>query len=305
MEKRKNEAVSEGFTTSHAGTCAQKLRKKAFSKKEAQFEEKVFPGGTPFTSLKLSDIIINPKWVLRDEDELRLERMIKSLKRGFLQPVGVRPKNEKYELVYGYRRYKAAQKAGLKEIPAIVLNVDDEEAALLKGVENIQRRNLNPMKEAEYFMKLQREFGLSAREIARRLGLDVKYVTRRLQLLKLNPDVQECVYRGKLPFRLALELLKVKEPKHQAELANQYCMGQISRKEFLAKVNLASKLSERVMPREPVSIEQRTFTCFICGLQRPLNVRGGQILNNSICSTCAQWLLEEIIKIRREKGSTT
>jgi ParB/RepB/Spo0J family partition protein len=272
-------------------------------------DSKVLPGVAPCTvMLNPKEVRINKEFIIRDEDEVEpsLTDLVRSFKRsGVLQPIGVRRVGPNYELVFGYRRLLAALKAKLDKIPALVLEADDKEAMFKVLMENIHRKDPNPIVVAEYIKNLQSKFGLSAREIARETGVDVSYVTRRLKLLQLDPDVQECVYRGKLPFRLALELLKVKEPKHQAELANQYCMGQISRKEFLAKVNLASKLSERVMLREPVSIEQRTFTCFICGLQRPLNVRGGQILNNSICSTCAQWLLEEIIKIRREKGSTT
>ncbi|MEM3628761.1 MAG: ParB/RepB/Spo0J family partition protein [Candidatus Bathyarchaeia archaeon] len=288
-----------------------KPRKKALFRKEAQNAEKVSHGETLSTSkvlsVKLSDIIVPPNAVLRGEETLELDGLTKTLKRdGVIQPVGVKLKGDKYELVFGYRRFMAAKKAGLKEVPALVFNIiNDKQAAILRGLENFQRKNLNPIEEAEYFAKLQRNFGMSTREIAHALGLDKAHVSRMLQLLKLHPDVQECVYRKRLPVKLALMLLKVKDPKHQAELANKYALGEISRQEFLARARLTGKLAEHVRPREPSpNLGERSFTCFICGLQRPLTVRGGQILSASLCHACAQWLIEEIIKIRREKGAT-
>ena len=103
----------------------------------------------------------------------QLEELAASMREhGVLEPVIVRPKGKDYELVVGERRWRAAQLAGLKVIPAIVRELEDREALELALVENLQREDLNPMEEAEAFRRLADEFGLTQEEIAARVGRD-------------------------------------------------------------------------------------------------------------------------------------
>lgn len=143
-------------------------------------------------------------------DDLQLQELVDSIKEvGVLQPVVVRPGDDCYELIAGERRVRAATMAGLKEINAVVCNLNDREAAEAALVENIQRRNLHFLEEAEGFQKLIDHFHLTQSEVARKMGLGQSTVANKLRLLKLEPQVRERIYQLKLSERHARALLEL------------------------------------------------------------------------------------------------
>jgi ParB family chromosome partitioning protein len=115
-----------------------------------------------------------------------------------VQPVLLRRSNERYQLIAGERRWRAARLAGLTAIPAVVRELGDRDALELALTENLLREDLNPIEAAHGYEVLQQKHGLSHEEIATRLGLDRSTVTNTLRLLRLPPEVQELISQGKL-----------------------------------------------------------------------------------------------------------
>jgi len=131
-----------------------------------------------------------------------LDELALSLReRGIIQPIVVRPMRDAadgYEIVAGERRWRAAQRAGLHEVPVVVIEATDAEALQLAIIENVQRSNLNPLEEAEGYRALMEEFGNSQEEIARIVGKSRSYVANTLRLLKLPEPVKTYIHAGKL-----------------------------------------------------------------------------------------------------------
>ncbi len=158
--------------------------------------------------IPISSIRPNPYQPRVRFDAEGLEELVRSVKRhGVLAPVLVRPAGDGYELVAGERRWRAAQQAGLAEIPAVVREFSDLEALDLALVENLQRRALTPLETARGFERLHREFGLTHQEIAERVGVSRAQVTNMLRLLQLPEAVQALVDDGRLAPGLARALV--------------------------------------------------------------------------------------------------
>jgi ParB family chromosome partitioning protein len=131
-----------------------------------------------------------------------LDELVASLReRGIIQPIVVRALRgvaDGYEIVAGERRWRAAQRAGLHEVPVVVIEATDAEALQLAIIENVQRADLNPLEEAEGYRALMDEFGNSQEEIARIVGKSRSYVANTLRLLKLSDPVKAYIHSGKL-----------------------------------------------------------------------------------------------------------
>jgi ParB family chromosome partitioning protein len=142
-------------------------------------------------------------------DEASLAELAESIKaQGVMQPILVRPVEDgRYEIVAGERRWRAAQRAGLKEIPALVRVVPDQTALALSLIENIQREDLNPIEEAQGIKRLIDEFGLTHEAAARAVGRSRSAVTNLLRLTQLAPPVQTLLLAGKIDMGHARALL--------------------------------------------------------------------------------------------------
>lgn len=117
---------------------------------------------------------------------------------GVIQPIILRKLDKNYEIVAGERRYRATKSLGLKEIPAIVRTIDEENAAKLSLIENIQRENLNPIEEAAAYKKLMKDYGLKQEQLGEAVGKSRSYISNSIRLLNLNKKVLEYIYEGKL-----------------------------------------------------------------------------------------------------------
>ena len=141
----------------------------------------------------------NPRRVFA---EAELDELAASLReRGIIQPIVVRPARgvaDGYEIIAGERRWRAAQSAGLHEVPVVVIEATDAEALQLAIIENVQRADLNPLEEAEGYRALLEEFGNSQEEIAKIVGKSRSYVANTLRLLKLSDAVKAYIHSGKL-----------------------------------------------------------------------------------------------------------
>jgi ParB family chromosome partitioning protein len=152
-----------------------------------------------------------------------LQELSESISRyGILNPLTVRRKGDHYELVAGERRLRAAQLAGLDEVPCIVFDIDMEESGLIALVENLQRRDLDFIEEAEGLERLIRLFGLSQEECARRIGKSQSAVANKLRLLKLPSDVLEGLRDGGLTERHGRALLRLQEAEAQRAALSRF-----------------------------------------------------------------------------------
>src|SRR5688572_2791727 len=132
-------------------------------------------------------------------DEAKLAELAQSITaNGVVQPLLLRRKGPRYELIAGERRWRAAQLAGLSKVPAVIRSVSDDKVLELALIENIQREDLNPIEEARAYKKLIDSVGLTQETVAERVGRDRSYVTNYLRLLKLPNDLQDLLQRGKL-----------------------------------------------------------------------------------------------------------
>ncbi|MDF2953857.1 MAG: Chromosome segregation protein Spo0J [Thermodesulfobacterium sp.] len=159
---------------------------------------------------------------IKFEEDDHFKELVKSIKeKGILQPILVREKGGGfYECIAGERRLRAAKKAGLKEVPAIVKNFSDEEALVIALIENLQRKNLNPLEEAMGYKNLIEKFGYTQEEIAEKVGKDRATVANLLRLLKLPSVIQEDLLEERLTVGHAKALLSLDSEKKQIYARN-------------------------------------------------------------------------------------
>lgn len=155
-------------------------------------------------------------------DEKSLNELASSIKEhGIIQPLVLRRLGDKYEIIAGERRYKAAQLAGLTEVPAIISNIDDNKSAEIALVENVQRRNLNSLEEAKSYKKILDKEGLTQDELAKKIGVSQSAIANKLRLLNLTSEAQDALMNDKISERHARSLLSVSDPDKQKALLNK------------------------------------------------------------------------------------
>ncbi len=162
-----------------------------------------------------------------DEDSLtRLSESVRD--HGIVQPVLVRRRGDRYELIAGERRWRAAQLAGLQKVPAVVKEVADSDLLEIALTENVQREDLNPIEEANAYKKLIEQVGLTQDALAAKFGRDRSYITNYIRLLKLPPDIQELVETGRLSTGHARTILGLAHPDQQRRLARMVIEKEMS-----------------------------------------------------------------------------
>ncbi len=166
---------------------------------------------------------------------------------GILQPVLLRRKGPRYELIAGERRWRAAQRAAMKSVPAIVRNVPDERAVEMTLIENLQREDLNPLEEAMAFDRLSHDFGMTQEQIAERTGKNRSTISNSLRLLRLDPQVKKMIGEGLISASHARALITITDPASQIDAAKKAARGRISVRQIermTAKATKAPKPGE-------------------------------------------------------------
>ena len=180
---------------------------------------------------------------------------------GIIQPLVLRRKNDKYEIIAGERRFKAAKLAGLASVPAVISNLDDNASAEVAIVENIQRKDLTAIEEAKSFQALLDKGYMTQDELARKMGLSQSAISNKLRLLTLDESVQEAILSEKISERHARTLLKVPSHEKQKELLNKIINERLTVKQLedeiknmeLSPNNEVSVTPEPITPKEDVS----------------------------------------------------
>ncbi len=204
-------------------------------------------------TVKISSIIANEKQPRKNFNEEELSQLTESVKQyGVLQPLLVKKEGEKYRIIAGERRYRAAKEAGLKEIPVVVRDYTNQQAAEVSIIENVQRADLNPMEEAMAYQMLIDDYGLKQEEIAGKVSKNRTTITNALRLLKLSEKVRLMVAQGSLSAGHARTLVPVEDEETQYALAKEVVEKQLSVRETEKLVKQAGrKKPERKNKVEP------------------------------------------------------
>lgn len=166
-------------------------------------------------------------------NENRLEELAQSIKaNGIVQPLLVRRNDGRYQLVAGERRWRAAQKAGLQKVPAVVRDIPDDKMLELALIENIQRQELNAIEEALAYKRLIETLGLTQETVAQRVGRDRSFITNYLRLLRLPEEVQQMLVEEKLSVGHARALLGIDDQEIQKQLAKNIVERTLSVREI-------------------------------------------------------------------------
>jgi ParB family chromosome partitioning protein len=183
-------------------------------------------------NIPISQIKPNP-YQPRKTDSIELQNeLIASIKeKGIIQPILVRKKDEGYEIIAGERRYKAAKSIGLYTIPAIIKEATDSEVLELALIENIQRKDLTPIEEANAYRQLIEELSLTQEELAKRLGKNRATIANALRLLKLPIEIQNKIETGEISTGHAIALLMIEDPQKQIMICNRIINEKLSVRE--------------------------------------------------------------------------
>jgi ParB family chromosome partitioning protein len=204
------------------------------------------PSVPSFQEIPLDRIDVNPRQPRSAFDEESLQELTASIEAvGVLQPIVVRPRGERFQIVMGERRVRAARAAGQQRIPAVVRITEDDFLLRDALLENIHRKDLNPLEEAAAYEHLLADFGITHEELAGRLGRSRSVITNAMRLLRLPPGVQRRIAAGTLSAGHARTVASLKDPEQQELLADRIVAEGMT-------VRMAEELAQRVLLGEPV-----------------------------------------------------
>ncbi len=215
--------------------------------------------------LHLDDIIPNRFQPRQVFDEKALKELAVSIKEhGVIQPIIVRNIGNKYEIIAGERRYKASAMAGLTTIPAIVRNLDDKESSKVALLENLQRKNLNPIEEAKTYQKILELDQMTQEELAKTMGKSQSAVANKLRLLSLTDEVQDALLKDQISERHARTLLSVTDPEEQKKLLKEVIDNKMTVRELEEKIkpkeeNITSQDIDNLLNPKPVNLTEPLF----------------------------------------------
>ncbi|TET16898.1 MAG: ParB/RepB/Spo0J family partition protein [Candidatus Cloacimonadota bacterium] len=202
--------------------------------------------------IPLTIIRPNPYQPREDYSNSQIENLIESIKsKGIIQPIVVRRSGKVYELVCGERRYRAAKKVGLKDIPVIIKDLSDREVLEIALIENLQRKDLNPIEEAKAFNRLIKEFKLTQSDVSRVVGKERSTVANRLRLLKLPLSIQSMIKRNEVSEGHARALLSLNDETSMLSIAKEIIQKKLSVRDverLIQKRTVKRKKGERKDP---------------------------------------------------------
>lgn len=243
MANVKKKALGRGLDALLGGTA---VRLEDVRAAEASGEPQALPDGSRLVLLDPREVDPNPKQPRQVFDEEALQELADSLRRdGMQEPILVRQKGDRYQLVGGERRVRASVMADLERIPAIVREVDDKDMLKLSLIENVQREDLNAIELAQAYHRLIEEYRWTQEQLAAEVGKNRVTVTNTLRLLNLPADVQNLVARGDLAMGHARALLAIASPLEQSRAARKIVEQGLS-------VRQAEKMAAPPAPKKPV-----------------------------------------------------
>ena len=204
-----------------------------------------------------------------DQEQKRLVTSIK--KNGIIQPIVVRRSGSAYEIIAGERRWRAAQEAGLKEVPVIIRDAEDSQAAELSLIENVQREGLNSLDEAEAYRMLMTTFGLSQEELSARVGKDRSTIANTVRLLKLPAEIKKALIDKTISSGHARALLMLDTPGEQIKVLNIILKKTLSVRETESLIQRLKKkpAKKSAAKKDPVlrDLEKELSSLFMTAIQ--------------------------------------
>lgn len=227
----------------------------------ALFEEATMESGTKTTvddqnELSLDELMPNPDQPRSNFDQDALSALADSInKEGLLQPILVRPKDGKYQIIAGERRYHACKMAGLEKVPVRILDMNEEETLRVALIENLQRSDLNAIEEARGYKNLMQVGNLTQAQVAEAVSKSRSAIANSLRLLELPEDIQAYLYEGKISAGHARAILSIPEVDKRMKLAEKIAEEKLSVREAeaIARLYAAGGLERPVKPAPPRS----------------------------------------------------
>jgi len=238
------------------------------------------------------DLIRKPQRLMRKVvTEADLESMAKSIRRlGILLPLILRKDGKEYELVAGMRRLLAAEMVGLTTVPAIVKNIDAEDAEAIKIAENHERENVNPIDEGEYFTEVLESTGWTQKDMAVEVGVSEAYISQRLATAAWDERTKKAVRVGNMKFSVARELEKVTDRIEKTRLIDVAITSGVTpavaaqwRREVNTAIEARDNQGDLELNRKPQSLPQKVYVaCQTC--ESPIEVE--KVIFLRICPDC-------------------
>lgn len=238
--------------------------------------------GKAYFSCPIEEIRPNkgqPRKTFSDE---KLEELAASIReKGIIQPLVVRKKADHYELIAGERRWRASQRAGLREVPVVIQDVSDDTALEMALIENIQREDLNAVEESEAYHALMEKFDLSQEELARRVGKERSTVANSLRLLKLPSEIKRDIVEDRLSMGHARALLSLETPEQMRSAREEIVRRGLSVREAESLVKKAksgkARPSGKETPPEMADLIEQLKRHFKAKVAIRKGSRGGKI----------------------------
>ncbi|MBU0573606.1 MAG: ParB/RepB/Spo0J family partition protein [Candidatus Margulisiibacteriota bacterium] len=263
----------------------------------------VFTGGRTIVNIEVEKVVPNPRQPRTVFSDKHLEELAESIRtKGIAQPILVRMIKGSYELVAGERRLRAAKKAGLERVPAIIKDFSDQESMELALIENLQREDLNPMDEAEAYARLAAEFSLKQAEIAQKVGKDRSTVSNMMRLLELPEEVKNALKESVLSVGHARALLAVREKDRIIAIFNEIVKNKLSVRDVEVVISgeptAAPRSKKRKKTSVPRNLELRQITELLTGkLGTKVRLFGSGIRGKIVIDYFSQEDLERLVEL--------
>lgn len=223
---------------------------RASSKEEAA-------GGDGISYIDINDIKPNENQPRKSFDEEKLDELAASIREhGLIQPIVVRRSASGYEIVAGERRWRAARKAGMKDIPALLRELSDEENMLLSIIENMQREDLDPIEEAEGINQMIIRYGMNQQQVSESLGKSRPYIANQLRLLKLPEEIRKMVSAGQLSAGHVRALINVGDEKKQISIAERAAEEGLSVRQVEALAKGVKPAAKKTRTRKSADVKR-------------------------------------------------
>jgi len=227
-------------------------------------------------SIPVGDIVPNPAQPRKLFDSQALFELSESIARyGIIQPLSVRKNGRQYELVAGERRLRAAKMAGLTEVPCIILELSGEDSSVIALIENIQRRDLDYIEEAEALAKLIKDYGMSQEEAAKRISRSQSAVANKLRILKLSPEILYVLRESGLTERHARALLRLPTEELRQQALEHMVVRQLTvakSEEYIEDLLDAAKEEDDAAKKKKPSYIIKDVRLFLNSINRSLGI---------------------------------
>ena len=214
--------------------------------------------------VNLNEIEPNEEQPRKQFEKESLNELKESIEQfGIIQPIIVRKKEDKYEIIAGERRWRAAKEAKLEEIPCIIKEIDDKEAMKLALIENIQREDLNPIEEASAYKSLMENYKLTQEDLAKTIGKSRSYIGNTVRLLKLDEGIIQNIAEGKLSSSHGRALLAIPNKKERLKTADEIVNNKMNVRETEKIAKKSKKQKSKTVPtKDPfiVDIEEKLMS---------------------------------------------